>query len=104
MSTTPAQETKVHLIKDTCPLKKTRYKPRRRRMDFDQPNTADVPKIEVGVAPERSIWFQRFLGTGCYGPAEWEKKLVRLLLNLPSLCFHPYTFARLLEKGSSCGN
>jgi hypothetical protein len=53
MSTTPAQKTKVHLTKDTCPLRKTRYKSRRRRTDIDQPNTADLSKIEVGVAMEK---------------------------------------------------
>lgn len=62
MSTTPAQETKVHLIKDTCPLKKTRYKPRRHRMDFDQPNTADVPKLEVGVATEKEHMVSKVSG------------------------------------------
>lgn len=38
-------------------LRKTRYKPRRRRVDIDQPNAADAPNIEVGVARKRSIWF-----------------------------------------------
>lgn len=90
MSTTPAQETEVHLTKDTCPPEENRApKPRRqRRADIYQPNTADVPKIEVGVATGKEHMVSKVFGElGAAQQLSGEKSLCRLLFNRPSLCF-----------------
>lgn len=69
-------------------MRKTSYKPRRRRMDIDQPNTADVPNIEVGVATNKEHMVLRVFGEGgCCRPAEWEKKLVQAPSRPPKFMF-----------------